>query len=67
VVLTLPIMYLSVALGFAYTKAFKNKLEGYFCGFFFISVGVISGAIIVLFLSRYLFNKTIRKRYLNHH
>ena len=37
------------------------------CGFVFITIGVLSGAICAILLSRHLFSKTIKKRYLTHH
>mmetsp|Transcript_44925 Transcript_44925/g.43495 ORF Transcript_44925/g.43495 Transcript_44925/m.43495 type:complete len:179 (-) Transcript_44925:211-747(-) len=64
VVLTMPIMYLSIALGYAYSKAFGGNFEGYIWGFLIISIGIITGGIIAFLLSRYLFSNIIKKRVL---
>lgn len=65
VVFTLPILYLTVALGFAYTKAFDSKLKGYAFGFVFITSGIMAGAVIAMLLARYVFGKTLKRKFLS--
>jgi uncharacterized membrane protein YdjX (TVP38/TMEM64 family) len=65
VVLATPIFYLTVALGFAYTKAFENKMEGYAFGFILITISTITGALCVFLLSRYLFGRSIKSSLLS--
>lgn len=67
VIIAMPIMYLSIALGFAYTRAFDHAITGYFFGLFFISIGIILGGIVALLLSRYLFSKIIKRTCLSRH
>jgi uncharacterized membrane protein YdjX (TVP38/TMEM64 family) len=68
VVFTLPILYLSIALGFAFSKAFPSAIEGYFFGLFFITIGITLGGILAFLLSRYFFSKMIKRTCLkNHH
>lgn len=67
VLLTMPVLYLSVALGFAFSSAFNTKLEGYFYGLFIVSFGIILAGVITMLVSRHLLSKVIRKRFLVHH
>mmetsp|Transcript_47510 Transcript_47510/g.34785 ORF Transcript_47510/g.34785 Transcript_47510/m.34785 type:complete len:247 (-) Transcript_47510:33-773(-) len=64
VVLTMPIMYLSIALGYAYTKAFNRDFGGYCFGFSVITFGLLSGSSIAFTLSRHFFHDLIKRRLL---
>ncbi len=61
IVLTLPVIYLTIALGFALSKAYVDTPElSFVFGFPFIWLGMLLGAIISFLISRYLFGKMIK-------
>jgi uncharacterized membrane protein YdjX (TVP38/TMEM64 family) len=60
VVTMLPTNLLTMALGYAYARAFENKIEGYAFGIILIPISTITGALCALLLSRYLFGRSIK-------
>ena len=60
-------MYLTVALGFAFSRAFETKIEGYIYGLIIVTLAIELGGLTVLLLSRYWLSKTIKRRCLNNH
>lgn len=79
VVFTFPIMYLSVALGYAYSKAYlvKSSIDGehttvtsvlaFITAWALISSAVTLGAVLAFLISRYWLGKTIKKSCLRNH
>jgi uncharacterized membrane protein YdjX (TVP38/TMEM64 family) len=83
VIFTFPILYLTIALGYAYTKAWSQKssslseligehsltntIIAFTCALFLITFAVMLGALIAFLISRYWLGKTIKKRVLRNH
>ena len=80
VIFTFPIIYLTVALGYAYSKAFVSKPQAllgvhstwntvmaFGAALTLITIALIVGALLAFLISRYWLGKTIKKRCLKNH
>ncbi|CDW89592.1 UNKNOWN [Stylonychia lemnae] len=67
VVFAFPILYMTIALGFAFSQAFESRYLAFAFGLTMITFSVIFGGVIALLLSRHWLSKTIKKRCLAKH
>ena len=83
IIFTFPILYLSIALGYAYSKAWSqpksslteligehslvNTIIAFSTALLLITFAVMLGALIAFLISRYWLGKTIKKRVLRNH
>lgn len=67
VVFAFPILYMTVALGFAFTQSFESRYISFAYGLVLITFSVLIGGIIALLISRQWLSKTIKRRCLSKH
>jgi uncharacterized membrane protein YdjX (TVP38/TMEM64 family) len=67
VLFAFPIIYTSIALGYAFSQVFSSRVVGYFYGLTVITISIVTGGIAAFLLSRYWLSRTIRKRCLSKH
>jgi len=64
-IMMLPIVYGSIAIAYALSKAYpENYWFAFSFGTFFITLGAMLGAVVTFFISRYFLAKFFRKSYL---
>ena len=67
IIFTFPIMYLTIALGFAFSTAFESRYLGYLYAWVLITFSVLMGGTLAMLISRYWLTKTIKRKFLKNH
>ena len=67
VVFAFPILYMTVALGFAFTQSFESRYIAFAYGLVLITFSVIAGGVVAMVISRQWLSRTIKRRCLSKH
>lgn len=60
--MSIPVSYIMIALGFAYSKVYGSQLTGFLVSMPIIFIGAVSGEMLAFLLSRFLFKDIIKSQ-----